>query len=220
MMKTALASLILAWIFPAPPAAKAPPSLELQGSAARLDQSCVRLTPDEPWASGSAWAKSALSLNQAFDLEMSLAFGVKDRLGADGVVFVLAPQRRTGWRGEGLGFAGLRGSVGIEIDTYANYRQNDPEADHLALVLDGRPSHHGSYGVVDLPNVEDGRRHAFRIKWSPKADTLEVFFDGELRATYPGQIIRHVLGDDAVVNWGLTAGTGRKSNAQDVCFEH
>jgi hypothetical protein len=219
LKNTLLASLLVAWIAP-PPAAdeKAVESFELHGAATALDAECVRLTPDAPWASGSAWSKTPLDLAEPFDLRMHLAFGETDALGADGIVFVLGPRRDTGWRGEGIGYAGLRDALGIEIDTYQNWRQGDPSADHLALLAHGHVGHRGS-PVVELPNLEDGQKHAFRVTWSPEADALKVFLDGELRATYPGAVVRGVLGEDATVSWGLTAGTGRKTNAHDVCVE-
>ena len=221
LKNTLIASLAVAWI--SPPTTKSESTVErftLDGSAAVLGADCIRLTPDSTWKSGSAWSKTELNLDEPFDLEMNLVFGSKDELGSDGIVFVLSSAPGTGWRGEGIGFLGLRHALGIELDTYANRRQNDPSADHLALVVDGFVGHRGGYETpVELPNLEDGRPHRFRVAWSPIRGELRVFLDGKLRATYPGSIVREVLGEGAVVSWGLTAGTGRKSNAHDVCFE-
>lgn len=218
---TLLAPLVAAWLTP-PPAA--PPKnltddFTLQGSATVLDEQCLRLTPDAQWSSGSAWSKTALDLDEGFDVRVQLGFGDRDALGADGIVFVLSPQRQTGWRGEGMGFAGLRGALGIELDTYQNHRQGDPAEDHLALLVDGVTYHRGGEGhLVRLPNLEDGRRHDFRVTWTPKADVLRVSLDGKVVATYPGHVLRHVFDGDSVIYWGFTAGTGRKTNAHDVCF--
>ena len=217
MKNTLLATLFIAWIIPSP---KSPvKALELGGSAVVHGADCVRLTPDTPWVSGSAWSKKALELSEPFDLKMNLVFGSKDAWGADGIVFVLSSSPQTGWRGEGLGFGGLRNSLGIEFDTYQNGRQNDPEADHMALVTNGRVGHALDFGtVVELPNLEDGRPHALRVVWSPKKGQLQVHLDNKLRATYPATVLHRVFGPQASVHWGLTAGTGRKSNAHDVCF--
>lgn len=219
MLKHVLAPLFAAWFIPAPTADRpTAEDLQLRGSAERLDADCVRLTPDAPWASGSAWSKESIDLSEDFEVELDLGFGARDALGADGIVFVLAQQGQTGWRGEGMGFAGLRRSVGIEFDTYANRRQNDPQADHLALVLDGVPFHHPGTPVMTVPNLEDGQRHRAKISWSAENDALSVELDGAQRATYPGPIVRATLEGAERVVWGLTAGTGRKSNAHDVCF--
>jgi len=46
-------------------------------------------------------------------------FGCDDMGGADGIVFAFTPyQGMTGYQGEGMGFAGLRPSLGLEIDTW------------------------------------------------------------------------------------------------------
>ena len=190
---------------------------ELGGAAQALNDECVRLTPDAPWAQGSVWADERLDIAKPFNVTVSLNFGDRDALGADGIVFALSPVRATGWRGEGIGYAGLRGSVGIELDTYQNRREHDPADDHVGLLLDGSPVH-GEFAPVALPNLEDGRPHALRVEWAPSEDQLKVHVDGTHRATYPGHVIREVLGSDAKVSWGLTAGTGRKSNPHDVCF--
>ncbi len=218
-----IAGLLIAWISPVPPAGEkatkdaAADRFVLGGAAEAVDGRCIRLTPDAPWLSGSAWSSTPLDLDAPFDLEMALTFGDKDDSGADGIVFALTPSPRTGWRGEGIGFAGMGTSLGIELDTYQNHRENDPSADHLALVVNGSVRH-AAGDVVELPNLEDGRPHEFRVRWSPEEDTLEVFLDGELRATYPGSIVQDVFGATKTVFWGLTAGTGRKSNQHDVCF--
>ena len=112
----------------------------------------------------------------------------------------------------------MRGALGIEFDTYQNRRQGDPAADHLALLVNGH-TYHGGAEVVELPNLEDGRRHALSVTWAPKADVLTVSLDGETLARYPGRIVRQVFGGQSVVRWGLTAGTGRKTNRHDVCFD-
>ncbi|MEO1234054.1 MAG: L-type lectin-domain containing protein [Myxococcota bacterium] len=225
---TLLAPLVIAWFTLSPPAKEQPvDDFNLQGSAS-IEGDCIRLTPDAPWARGAAWAKKTVDLGQDFEVDLNLSFGHRDALGADGIVFVLTTQPRLGWRGEGMGFAGQRASLGIEFDTYQNYRENDPAADHLALVTFGTVYHPEgedpawnlpASGIVELPNLEDGRRHPARIRWSAKADVLEVHVDGRLRATYPGALVRKVFGDQKVVSWGLTAATGRKTNAHDVCFE-
>ena len=190
---------------------------EVRGVARVLDDKCVRLTPDAPWARGSVWAKETLDLSKPFDVTVSLRFGDRDALGADGIVFALSPTRATGWQGEGKGYAGLRGSVGIELDTYQNRRSGDPADDHLGLLLNGSPRHR-DFAPVSVPNLEDGRSHALRVEWAPSADELRVHLDGAHRANYPGAVVRHVLGSGSRVSWGLTSATGRKSNPHDVCF--
>lgn len=194
----------------------------LGGTAAIINPECIRLTPDQPYVSGSAWFKGAIDLGRPFEMRMSLVLGEKDQEGADGIVFVFHPTIRTGFRGEGMGFAGLRPSLGIEFDTYRNMHLNDPDDDHLALMVNGRSYHHRvsiGDGPVKLANLEDGVRHPLRITWDPKGRVLRIFLDGALKASYEADLVKQVFGGRPTVFWGMTAGTGRLSNDQIVCIE-
>lgn len=213
-----LLPLLLAWSLPAA-AQSSVKEFELSGSAAFLGESCIRLTPDEPWLTGSAWYQDPIDLSQAFEMQLDIVLGEKDLNGADGIVFVFHPTKQTGYRGEGMGFAGLVPSLGIEFDTYQNTHLLDPAVDHLAAMRHGRSFHGDGVPPVGLGNLEDGERHKLRIVWSPGANTLDIHLDGELKASYPGTVVRQTFEGTPMVYWGMTAGTGRLSNTQDVCIE-
>lgn len=191
----------------------------LEGTAAPLGDDCIRLTPDVPYQTGSAWFREPIDLSKPFDMRVQVVLGTKDLQGADGIVFVFHPDGETGHRGEGMGFAGLSPSLGIEIDTYRNDHLSDPVADHLAAMRDGRSWHGADALPTPLPDLEDGKRHSLQIRWRPDPGKLEVHLDGTLRATYPGSLVNDIFSGTPKVHWGMTAGTGRLSNAQDVCFE-
>ena len=210
-------------VFGAPMVASAQSSVhefELGGSAVIRSDDCIRLTPDRPYVSGSAWFKRPVDLTEPFEMHMSLVLGDKDKSGADGIVFVFHPVMRTGFRGEGMGFAGLVPSLGIEFDTYQNFHLNDPAADHLALMVNGE-SYHGDKSLVpvELGNLEDGVRHPLRIIWEPKAGRLAIFLHDKLQAAFPAPVVKRIFGPQSRLYWGMTAGTGRLSNYQDVCIE-
>ena len=212
--------LFMALLFPTVSSAQSSVrDFRLGGSAHLLDEECIRLTPDQPYASGSAWFEQPIDLDSRFEMRVQLVLGDKDLEGADGIVFVFHPAMQTGARGEGMGFAGLVPSLGVEFDTYQNLHLSDPAADHVALMTNGQRYHHArAGGVVELDNLEDGARHPMRITWSPQSG-LEVYLDDELRAAYPAEGVRGLFGEETVVYWGMTAGTGRLSNDQDVCIE-
>ena len=193
----------------------------LGGSASVISEECIRLTPDLPYVSGSAWFKGPIDLKRPFEMQMSLVLGSKDQEGADGIVFVFHPTIRTGFRGEGMGFAGLYPSLGIEFDTYMNLHLNDPVVDHLAVMVNGRSFHlDGDLQPVKLGNLEDGARHPLRITWDPQGGgQLRIFLDGRMIAAYGADLVKNVFGGRSIVYWGMTAGTGRLSNDQIVCIE-
>ncbi|MEO0601166.1 MAG: L-type lectin-domain containing protein [Myxococcota bacterium] len=210
----ALAALLM------PSLAQAQSSIEdfqLGGSAKPLGEDCIRLTPDQPYLTGSAWFEEPVDLTQAFEMKMSLVLGKKDFDGADGIVFVFHPSMTTGFRGEGMGFAGLRPSLGIEFDTYQNYHLNDPFDDHLAIMTNGE-LFHAEGSTKELPNLEDGVRHKLRISWSPTSG-MTIHLDDTLRGSISATRVKAVFGGNTKVFWGMTAGTGRLFNNQDVCIE-
>lgn len=190
----------------------------LGGSAAVLDEECIRLTPDLPYVSGSAWFREPVDPSRPFEVRMSLVLGSKDAAGADGIVFVLHPGPGTGRAGEGMGFAGMAPSLGLEFDTYRNLHLGDPVSDHLAMMQDGGRHHLDGEPPVVLGNLEDGARHPLRIQWEPDGE-LEVYLDGRRVAAYPSRLLTQTFDGRPRIYWGFTGGTGRLSNAQDVCIE-
>ena len=193
---------------------------ELGGSATKLNEECIRIVPDAPYDSGSAWYKKPIDLNAPFEMEVCIVLGCKDEEGADGIVFVFTPIARTGFWGEGMGFAGLYPSLGIEFDTYRNYHLADPAEDHLAIMVHGE-THHGStlVGPIKLNNLENCERHPLRITWSPEEQKLEINLDQEVVATYEGDLVNTIFRGNSGVHWGVTSATGRLSNNHDICIK-
>ncbi len=193
---------------------------KLGGTARILDEDCIRLTPDVQFASGSAWYEKPIDLSQSFELTVCLVFGKRDELGADGIGFVFHPVMRTGYRGEGMGFAGLYPSLGIEFDTYQNYHLADPPNDHVAISVNGQPHHYASVdGPNELPNLEDGQKHLLWIYWNPVEKQLQVHLDGQQVANLNEDIVEDVFRGNPTVFWGVTAATGRKMNYHDICIK-
>lgn len=193
----------------------------LSGTATKLNDQCIRLVPDFQYVSGSAWYEKPIDLSVPFQMEVCLIFGEKDLDGADGIVFVFHPRVAiTGWRGEGMGFSGLRPSLGIEFDTYLNYHLADPEEDHIAVMANGQTHHYASLvPPVKVGNLEDGERHIMRITWDPTENLLQVFMDNDQKVAFTGDIVNGIFGGNPVVYWGVTAATGRLSNNHEICIK-
>lgn len=192
----------------------------LGGVARVLDDECIRLTPDVMFVSGSAWYEKPIDLTQPFEITVCLVLGQNDELGADGIGFIFHPTMQTGYRGEGMGFAGLYPSLGIEFDTYQNYHLADPESDHVAINVNGQPHHYASVsGPTDMPNLEDGKKHLLWISWNPLEKLLQVTLDGQDCGRLEGDIVANIFNGDPTVYWGVTAATGRKTNFHDICIK-
>lgn len=192
----------------------------LSGDTYLTDDFCFRLTEAYPYRSGSIWYKYPVDLNQPFAIELSIMAGCDDQGGADGMVFAFAQQaNREGYVGEGIGFAGLVPSVGIEIDTWCNEHLYDPVEDHLALLVNGRVGH---FSEISRPwlidNLEDCTRHRFVVIWRPETQRLSVEIDRQevLAASID---LLEVFGGQPELYWGVTAATGRYDNIHEVCFD-
>lgn len=196
-------------------------NFRLSGDAYVSGSNCFRLTEAMDWSRGSIWYRDAIDLNRPFEMELNLMLGCKDQDGADGMVFIFHPYAMmTGRPGEGMGYSGLRPSLGIELDTWENEHLGDPPQDHIAILHDGSPAHwYNLAGPVKLPNLEDCRPHRIFVKWDPKFDLLSIAIDGVERIRYKGDIIQEAFAGNSEVYWGVSAATGRWNNRQEICFE-
>lgn len=193
----------------------------LDGDARQSGGNCITLTPDYQWSSGSIWYKKAISLKSSFDMQLRVMLGCKDRDGADGMVFVFHPYaERTGYRGEGMGFAGLNPAIGIEIDTWQNEHLGDPWQDHVAILRDGSVNHGFNLaGPKWISNIEDCREHDLNINWAANTQTLSVRIDGKEVISLKRDLVRTIFKGKDKVFWGVTSATGNYNNRQAVCFE-
>ena len=198
-------------------------SFRLTGDAKQVGEECFRLTEAVEWQGGAVWYKTPIDLNESFEVEIDLMFGSED-YGADGFVFIFHPKLTKGFEGEGMGFGGLKPSLGIEMDTYENHHLGDPYFDHIAVMKNGSVRHGSSLTrPVQLhqqkENVEDDARHRVKISWDPTNKNLKVFFDGNQRVNLNVDIIGDIFQNNSIVYWGFSAATGGSFNRQEVCLE-
>lgn len=193
----------------------------ISGDTYRTEDECFRLTEQRDYSSGSIWYRKPISLKEPFSIELNVMLGCKDEEGADGMVFVFTPRsNQVGYVGEGIGFAGLRPSIGIEIDTWLNYHLNDPAEDHLSIMANGQVGHYNDLaGPVKIPNIEDCARHMLAIRWDPATQELSVEIDRKKVIAARHNLINGIFQGNDIVYWGVTAATGRYNNYHEVCFD-
>ena len=189
---------------------------------------CIRLTNTSQNQRGGAWHDCQLSLDADFDLEFTVSFGTTDADGADGIVFVLQPfgvgNNVIGSTGGSIGYENgpFNPSLAVEMDTWQNADVGDPWFDHIALTSDGSIFHNVEGPVQAhsvLSNIENGQDFPFRVVWDAGTQTLEVYFDGDLRLTYTGDIATPFFGGNPLVHWGFVASTGGAvGNQQRFCL--
>jgi outer membrane protein OmpA-like peptidoglycan-associated protein len=198
-----------------------PEDFLISGDTRLTGDNCYQLTYDNNWSSGSIWFKKPIDLTAPFEMEIDVMLGCRDEDGADGIVFVFHPKmQKIGYAGEGMGFAGLRPSIGIEIDTWENGHLLDPPYDHVAILKNGIINHnYNMAGPNKLPNLEDCKDHRIKIVWLPEEKKMTVYVDGRGYIYFKKDIVNKIFRGNSTVYWGVTAGTGGFSNRHAICFE-
>jgi gliding motility-associated-like protein len=197
----------------------------VNGSAFQETCNCYTLTPDQLWQSGSMWNINKISLNEPFDFKFNIYLGCTDGNGADGIAFVLQPiSTSIGAQGGGLGYDGVSPSIGVLVDTWQNYEDNDPVYDHIAIHKNGLIDHSPTTDVAQpVPalgsggNIEDCQWHTLRISWDPATKHIKTQIDGIDRVEATVDLVADLFGGNPMVFWGFTAATGGAKNLQKIC---
>jgi|GEM_PF-2696325 len=199
---------------------------DINSAACSEVDTCFTLTPDIGNQGGAVWDLEPINLANKFDAVFCLTLGSNDGNGADGFAFVLRGLNSDsiGQYGGGIGYVDIVPSVAIEFDTYDNSTPfDDLPADHTGMYAN---ANFAAPLVASVPlapggqNVEDGIYHTTRIVWNPDEDSLSMYFDGQLRMAYHGDIVANVFGGQNLVYWGFTASTGGSTNLQQICFPY
>lgn len=197
----------------------------LNGNATTESCNCYVLTQPAEFQGGSVWQKTKIDLRSPFDFSFNVYLGSLDDNGADGMVFMLQPLSTSlGSAGNGMGFAGVKPSVGVLIDTWRNTEDNDPAYDHISIQANGVIGHGTDLsGPVPIPvlanggNIEDGKWHVLGIKWDPATFTLLTWVDGDERVSAVKDLVTEIFNNDPLVYWGFSAATGGSVNLQKFC---
>ena len=197
----------------------------VNGNAFQETCNCYTLTPDVLFQSGSMWNINKISLNEAFDFKFNIYLGCNDGNGADGVAFVLQPiSTSIGAAGGGMGYEGVNPSIGVLVDTWQNYENNDPVYDHIAIHKNGLINHSPSTDVAQPVtalssggNIEDCQWHTLRIRWDPVTKSISTQVDGIDRVQATIDMVADIFGGNPMVFWGFTAATGGARNVQKIC---
>ena len=162
------------------------------------------LTENSTWQKGAIWYNYGYS--EDFEIELDYYTGVSTSKlgGADGMVIAFYSDFNYSLGGGGdIGFSGCNG-YGIELDTYRNSNNGDPNYNHIALVKNSVGNH---LYETSLPESEDGKWH--HIKVSVKDEIVSVFVDEVEK--FSQQVTK------SGAEWiGITSATGDGTNKHAV----
>ncbi len=204
------------------------PNFTHNGNSYQTDFDCIIITEDRQGQNGSSWYNYKIDLSNDFQIDFDVYLGNEDtnpqdgNEGADGLVFALQGGcAAAGGDGSSIGYGGINESIAIEFDSYVNGSNGDTDEDHIAIVSNGSVNH-GDATNLDGPNIvpdfETDVWHTASIQWNATTQTLEVYFNSVLSASYTGDIVTDVFAGNPNVFWGFTAGTGLYYNRHEICL--
>jgi len=211
-------------------------SWQLNGTArgaAGVDlEKVLQLTTNKISQSGSAFIKNPINLvsdkgfmasfSAYFSFRMSNTGGLNegDGAGADGIVFVIQTvANNVGSVGGGLGYRGIKNSIGIEFDTWNNAdSSNDPDHNHVGIDTNGTTRSIKTFSENTLFN--NGKIWYVWIDYDGDNQVLEVRYDSlNNRPTDPKisqtiNIPSLLVKENVYV--GFTSATGSSYNTHDI----
>ena len=191
-------------------------------------QNVLRLT-DNLNQSGSAFLTDEVDLDNDASFSTFFTFQITDPqgcidddgMGADGIVFVVQTVSNTaGGFGQGIGYAGIPNSVGIEFDTWNNGNQDANNGNHIGINLNGDVN---SVVRLNIPTrMNNGNIWSAWVDYNGATDELEVRLREGGAVARPANAdlslitdLASVLGQtDAFV--GFTSGTGCAGGDHDI----
>jgi hypothetical protein len=186
---------------------------QINGNAAVISSSYLRLTPNAGGQAGSAFWKQKVSLPDNFSFATYFVSRMTPGSRADGMTFCIQQASNTaGSVGGGLGYQGIPGkSIGIEYDIYDNGEVGGNN--HIALDING-VLHTGSTNVIASPvNLADGTNKYNWIEYNGVTNVLQVRISNtNVRPTNPTLSVTINLATNFIgvsdVYFGFTAATG------------
>lgn len=209
---------------------------QLNGSSAGVtnaDQKKVlRLTPDKISQSGSAFITNQIKLmsdkgfmasfSAFFSFQISNTGGLDEGAGAgaDGIVFIVQTvANNVGTEGGGIGYRGIKRSLGIEFDTWGNGElTNDPDGNHVGIDTNGNTQSVKTYSEEALFN--NGDVWYAWIDYDGDNQNLEVRYANvnlrpvEAKLSYKVNLPSLLVQENAYV--GFSSATGLSYNNHDI----
>ncbi len=201
-------------------------ALTLNGSA-KATATALSLTSTGVWTAGSAFDTAPITWASTTSFSTSFSFELTpSQTHGEGISFIIQSDGldALGGAGGGIGYGitddplgtGITSSVEIEFDTYLD--PWDPDANHVALTLDGDDTTHIAYASPSFTMLNGGVLYAW-IDYDATSTTLDVYL--AQAATKPATPlltttadIGSMVGPEAFV--GFTGSTGSQENEQDV----
>lgn len=152
--------------------------IRLSGSACVTNDGEIQLVPANSSKTGGAFINTKITQDTGFSLNYHMHLGEASDAPADGFTVVIANgTSQVGEEGGGIGYSGIKQSVGIEFDTYDN--ASSISTPHLAVNYNGQVSDETDVKPeeqISLPKQFKGQNiHVYGwLDYNAKTKLLEV----------------------------------------------
>jgi Legume lectin domain len=203
-----------------------------KGATGTESEKVLRLTQNKTSQSGSAFIKNPIKLvsDKGFMASFSAYFAFRmsntggldegDGAGADGIVFVIQTvANNVGSVGGGLGYRGIKKSIGIEFDTWNNTdSSNDPDHNHIGVDTNGITR--SIITVSEQSLFNNGKIWYAWIDYDGDNQLLEVRYDSLNNRPADPKISQKINIPSLLVvenvYVGFTSATGSSYNTNDI----
>jgi hypothetical protein len=193
-------------------------SLALNGSAAQ-DGTLLQLTTADIHEAGTAYYGTAVAWTATTSFHTSFQFQIGGVTGeAEGISFILQDMGSDalGSDSSGIGYGGIDSSMEIEFDTYMD--SFDPDANHIALMMDGDQTTHLAYADPPFSMAGAGVLYAW-IDYDAATTELDVYL-----SQTPTEPATPVLTVDLTIDAtelfvGFTSSTGAVTESEQDILE-
>jgi len=197
--------------------------LSLNGSAVLVSPAvgsprALRLTANKKSQRGAAWAPVQTDPTKSFLTTFTVQMK-HSTVAGDGIAFVLqgTGKKIVGGVGGGLGYSGIKPSLAVEFDTFAN--PFDMNANHIDVVTGGNSE--VSNIAARAPLAMAGSTFKVTIAYEAKAHSMKVWVNSAAKPGMGALTINKKVDvaaavGTAPVNVGFTGATGSAFATQDI----
>lgn len=208
----------------------------LTGDATFQNDNEVQLTDDQFYRSGGVWINEKLDLNDGFETTFSFKFSNGNNYnfydgslpGADGIAFIIQSNKEimSGGFGGNLGYSNIKNCIAMEIDTYKNFQNDEPNGNHFSILANRNdyidPNYNSTSHIITnekIPIIYQDSIYTCKIRYN-KIDLIIYLNKKGDDENYIIQItdfdIADYIDNNGYFNVGLTSSTGNSVETHDI----
>ncbi|KAF1303543.1 hypothetical protein BAU16_04160 [Enterococcus sp. JM9B] len=181
-----------------------------------------------PWLqAGYMQLNNRIDMGNNFELTGNITLYGSNATGqSDGIGFAFysADETGLGQTGGGLGISGLKNGFGFKFDTYRNSDYDDPNFKQFGAFVHNVESNNWKVSTdvdsaKDLGALTKGASIPFSISYNGTTHIMNATYGPESSKKEWSKDLTAWIGNQAAMNFMITASTGQNNNTQSIQFE-